>query len=82
MFAAEFSAAADGNERNEEDDVGHVVSPAVLPHKCLGVVLEGEESDDGEGHDELHGENEEDLGTNTHRVLFLLHQSNLLCFFN
>lgn len=65
MFAAEFSAAADGDEGNEEDDVGHVVGPGVLPHERLHIVLEGEESDHGEGDDELHGEDEEDLPTHT-----------------
>lgn len=61
MFAAELPAAADGDERNEEDEVGDVVGPAVLNHERLDVLLEGEESDDGEGDDELHGENQEDL---------------------
>lgn len=71
MFAPEVSAAADGDERDEEDDVGHVVGPTVLPHKRLNVVLEGEESDDGEGDDQLHREDQEHLGTHTHTHTFI-----------
>lgn len=65
VFAAKFSAAADSDEWNEEDDIGDVVGPGVLPHKRLDVGLKGEESDGREGDDELHGENQENLPTHT-----------------
>lgn len=61
MFAAEVSAAAQHNQRDEEDGVGHVVCPRVFADKYLGVFMEGEDGHEGEGDQELHCEDHEDL---------------------
>lgn len=61
MLAAEVSAAAEDDQRHEEDGVGHVVRPRIMLYKFLGIVDEGEDGDEGERDQELHCENHEDL---------------------
>lgn len=63
VLAAELSTAADGDERDQEDDVRDVIGPAVRSHEQFHILLEGEESDHGEGHQELDGQDQEDLRT-------------------
>lgn len=62
VFAAEVSAAAECDQGHEEDGVGHVVRPRVVAHKRLGVLHEGEDGDEGEGDQQLHGQDHEHLG--------------------
>lgn len=55
VFASEFSAAAEHDERHEEDRVGDVVRPAVLSYKLLDVICKGEDGNEGECHHQLNG---------------------------
>lgn len=64
MFAAEFPAAADGNERDEENGVRDVIRPHIVLHKGFNVMLEGEESHKGEGDDELSRQHKKNLKKN------------------
>lgn len=61
MLAAEVSAAAEDDERDEEDGIGDIVRPGVNPDKLLGVLAKGEDGHEWEGHQELHGQHQEDL---------------------
>lgn len=61
VLAAEVSTAAEDDQRHEEDCIGHIVCPWIFSHKVLGLIDEGEDSNEGESDHQLHCENQEDL---------------------
>ena len=61
VLATEVSAAAEHDQRHEEDGVGHVIRPGVTAHKHLGVIHEGEDGHKGGGHHQLHSQDHEHL---------------------
>lgn len=61
MLAAEIPAAADGDQRHEEDCVGHIIRPPVALHKQLGIIDKREDGNKSAGDQELHCENRKDL---------------------
>lgn len=65
MFAAEISTAAQHNQGDEEDGVGHVVCPWVFAYKHLGVLMESEDGHEGESDQQLNCQDHEDLRRHT-----------------
>lgn len=61
MLAAEVSAAAEDYQSDEEDCIGNVTQPGILPNKFLGIVNKGEDGNEGERDQKLHGEHREHL---------------------
>lgn len=61
MFTAKLPTAADGDERDEEDAIGHPVGPCVGPDKHFDFLHKGEDSHKGECYHQLDGQHHEDL---------------------
>lgn len=62
MLSPEVSTAAENNERDEEDRIGHIVRPHVLPDEALHLPNEGEHGHSGQRHRQLQGQHQEHLG--------------------
>lgn len=61
VLAAEVPAAAEDDQGDEEDCIGNVARPRILLNKFLGIVDEGEDSDEGQCDQKLHCEHQEHL---------------------
>lgn len=61
VLAAEVSAAAEDYQSDEEDSIGNVRQPGILPNKFLGIVNKGEDCNEGERDQKLHCEHREHL---------------------
>lgn len=61
MLPAEVSAAAEDYQSNQEDSIGNITHPGILPNKLLGIVNKGEDSNEGECDQKLHCEHQEHL---------------------
>lgn len=61
MLAAEVSAAAEDYQSDEEDCIGNITHPGILPNKFLGIVNKGEDGNEGECDQKLHCEHQEHL---------------------
>lgn len=80
VLAAEVSAAAEDDQSHQEDCIGNVTHPGILPNKFLGVVNKGEDGNEGECDQKLHREHQEHLRgrqmllLRSHFQLILKHQ--------
>ena len=61
MLAAEVSAAAEHDERHDENGVRRIVRPGVVANKQLSFVDEGKYGHKGECDRQLHCEDHKDL---------------------
>lgn len=62
MLSPEVPTTAEDNEGDEEDGVGDIVGPDILPDKALHLPNKSENGHSRQGHQQLQGQHQEHLG--------------------
>lgn len=62
MLSPEVATTAEDNEGNEEDGIGDIIGPDILPDEALHLPNKGEDGHCRQGHCQLQGQHQEHLG--------------------
>lgn len=70
VLTTEISTAAEDDQSDKEDSIGHIICPWIHPNKVLGIFDKGEDGNKGESDQKLHCENHEDLMGKRNSAIF------------